>query len=308
MAFEMASTNLVVELGLIMALLLGWQFMAAEFAGAPIMIIILALLFRRFLTKHMVSEAYTQANRGLSGRMEGHAAMDDMAVEGDEPVLKKLTSPAGITATSHFFVMDWVSIWSDIIIGLLIAGALAAWVPTHFWQLFFFTGHPLVAKIWGPLIGPVIAMLSFVCSVGNVPLAAVLWNGGISFGGVVSFIFADLIVLPILLIYKKYYGRKMTGLLLVTFYAAMVAAGYCIEGLFALLRLTPHIRNAAVLASHITLNYTTILNLIFLALASVLVWRFMRTGGPMMIKMMNQSSEESGHDRHHHDHMATHHH
>lgn len=289
MAFEMASTNLVIELGVIMLLLLGWQFTAAEFTGAPIMVVLLALLFRRFLTKRLLSEAQTQANKGLAGRMEGHAAMDDMAVEGKRSVLKKLVSPQGITATSHFFVMDWASIWLDIVGGLLIAGALAAWVPKHWWTALFLTNHHALSVIWGPLIGPLIAVISFVCSVGNVPLAAVLWNGGISFGGVISFIFADLIVVPILRIYKKYYGLKMAGFLFVTFYAAMAAAGYAIEGLFALLHLTPHIRNAIVLEPHISFNYTTVLNLVFLAVAAGLFWRFLRTGGPMMIKMMNKS-------------------
>jgi uncharacterized membrane protein YraQ (UPF0718 family) len=292
MTFEMASTNLVIELGIIMLLLLGWQFTAAEFIGGPIMIVVLAFLFHRFLTKRLVGEARAQANKGLNGRMEGHAAMDDMAVKGNEPILKKLRSSEGITTTSHFFVMDWASIWIDIVVGLLIAGALAAWIPESFWQYFFFVSHPFFAKVWGPLIGPIIAMLSFVCSVGNVPLAAVLWNGGISFGGVVSFIFADLLVIPILLIYRKYYGLKMSAFLLATFYVAMVVAGYIVEGLFALLHITPTIRNATVLAPHISLNYTTILNIIFLAIAVALVWRFMRTGGPKMLVMMNKKPNE----------------
>lgn len=298
MAFEMASTNLVIELGIVMILLLGWQFTAAEFVGGPIMIALLAILFRRFLTKRMVREAREQANKGLTGRMEGHAAMDDMAVEGDRSVLSKLLSPEGRTATSHFFVMDWASIWTDIVLGLLIAGALAAWVPPQFWQSFFFVDHPLAAAIWGPLIGPLIAVITFVCSVGNVPLAAVLWNGGISFGGVISFIFADLIILPIIRIYSKYYGRKMAGFLFVTFYAAMALAGYAVEGMFALLHLTPHLRDAAVLNASISWNYTTILNIIFLMIASALVWRFLRTGGPMMLKMMNSPMEH--HHEHHH--------
>lgn len=292
MTFEMASTNLVIELGIIMLLLLGWQFTAAEFIGGPIMIVVLAFLFHRFLTKRMVSEARRQANKGLSGRMEGHAAMDDMAVKGTASVLRKLSSPEGITATSHFFIMDWASIWFDIVLGLLIAGALAAWVPAHFWQSFFFVSHPFFAKVWGPIVGPIIAMLSFVCSVGNVPLAAVLWNGGISFGGVASFIFADLLVIPILLIYKRYYGLKMTAFLLATFYVAMVVAGYIVEGMFALLHITPTIRNATVLAPHISFNYTTVLNIVFLIIAGALVWRFMRTGGPMMLKMMNKRPDE----------------
>ncbi len=294
MAFEMASTNLVIELGIIMLLLLGWQFTAAEFVGGPIMIVLLVLLFRRFLTKRMVATAKAQSEQGLQGRMEGHAAMDNMAVGGDVSPWKKLKSPQGRTAMSHFFVMDWASIWTDIVIGLLIAGALAAWVPAHFWQSFFFVQHPLAAAVWGPLVGPLIAVVSFVCSVGNVPLAAVLWNGGISFGGVISFIFADLIILPIIRIYAKYYGRKMAGFLFLTFYAAMAVAGYIIEALFALIHLTPHIRNAKVLEAAISWNYTTVLNLVFLVVAGLLVWRFMRTGGPMMLKMMDKS-EHSHH-------------
>src|SRR5947207_13491990 len=122
--------------------------------------------------------------------------------------------------------MEWAAVLRDIVLGLLIAGAVAAWVPNSFWQGFFLVDHPVLAKLWGPLIGPIVAMLSFVCSIGNVPLAAVLWNGGISFGGVISFIFADLIILPILNIYRKYYGRRMALFILGTFYATMVAAGY----------------------------------------------------------------------------------
>jgi uncharacterized membrane protein YraQ (UPF0718 family) len=288
MAFEIASTNLVVELGVIMAVLLGWQFTAAEFVGGPLMIVILALLFRFFLTPKLVASARKQAEKGLVGRMEGHAAMDDMAVKGGGTIWAKLRSSEGKTATSHFFVMDWVSIWIDIVIGLLIAGALAAWVPESWWRALFFTGHPTLALIWGPIIGPLIAVLSFVCSVGNVPLAAVLWNGGISFGGVISFIFADLIVFPILRIYKKYYGMKMAAFLFGTFYIAMVAAGYLIEIIFAVLHLTPQTRNAKVLDAAVSWDYTSVLNIIFLFIATALVYRFLRTGGPMMLKMMKK--------------------
>src|SRR5215213_10161350 len=127
--------------------------------------------------------------------MEGHAEMDMSVTEG--PFFKRLASPEGFTAISHYFVMDWAAIWRDIAGGLLIAGALGAWVPHSFWQAFFLEGSPTLAAIWGPLVGPLVAVLSFVCSIGNVPLAAILWNGGISFGGVMAFIFADLIVLPI---------------------------------------------------------------------------------------------------------------
>src|SRR3954447_16020220 len=226
-AFEFASTNLVIELGVILALLLSWQFTRAEFVGGPIMIAILAMLFRAFLTPKLVEGARAQAEKGLPGIMEGHAEMD-MSVSGGS-LGSRLTSSRGVTAVSHYFVMNWAAVWKDIAIGLLAAGALAAWVPESFWQGFFLEGHPLLEKLWGPLIGPIVAIFSFVCSIGNVPLAAVLWNGGMSFGGVIAFLFADLIVLPVLNIYRKYYGKKMALFLLLTSYAAMVVAGYAIE-------------------------------------------------------------------------------
>jgi len=149
------------------------------------------------------------------------------------------------------------------------------------------TNHPLLATVWGPIIGPVVAILSFVCSIGNVPLAAVLWNGGISFGGVISFIFADLLILPIINIYRKYYGRKMTVRLTALLYGSMVIAGYIIEGLFHLLNLIPHERNARVLEASISWNYTSILNIIFLIITALIMVRFFRTGGSEMLKMMN---------------------
>jgi uncharacterized protein len=148
----------------------------------------------------------------------------DMSVTGGGSLWQRLTSERGFTAISHYFVMDWAMVWPDIAGGLLIAGALVAWVPDTFWQSFFLAGHPILATLWGPIVGPLVAVISFVCSVGNIPLAAVLWNGGISFGGVIAFIFADLIVIPILNIYRKYYGPKMAGFLFVTFYAAMAIA------------------------------------------------------------------------------------
>jgi uncharacterized membrane protein YraQ (UPF0718 family) len=290
MVFEIASTNLVVELGIIMALLLGWQFTAAEFVGGPIMIVLIAVLFRLFLRQRLVDAARSQADRGLAGSMEGHAAMD-MSVKAEGSLWSRLSSPEGFTSVSHGFVMEWAAVLRDIVVGLLIAGALGAWVPDSFWQSLFFTGHPLLAKIWGPLIGPIISIFSFVCSIGNVPLAAVLWNGGISFGGVISFIFADLIILPILVIYRKYYGTKMMLFILATFYVTMVTAGYAVELIFGAAGLVPSTRNAKVLNPTISWDYTTYLNIAFIAVALVLVWRFFRTGGVMMLKMMGGSPE-----------------
>jgi uncharacterized protein len=275
MTFEIASTNLVIELGIILAILMGWQFTAAEFVGGPIMVVILALLFRAFLTKRLVAEAHDQAEKGLRGYMEGHAEMDMSVSAGT--LGQKIFSAKGFTAISHLFVMDWASVIRDIVLGLLIAGALAAWVPDQ----------PQLAMVWGPLVGPIVSVVSFVCSIGNVPLAAVLWNNGISFGGVVSFIFADLIILPILSIKRRYYGARMTIFLFVTFYAAMALAGLLVELLFAALGLIPQERNALVAEPSLSLNYTTILNAVFLALAGVLLVRAWRTGGFAMLAMMD---------------------
>ncbi|GAA1244264.1 permease [Kitasatospora nipponensis] len=285
MAFQIASTNLVVELGVILALLMGWQFTAAEFVGGPVMIAVLALLLRRLMSGRLLREAGAQADRGLAGSMEGHAAMD-MAVPGEGSFARRLLSPQGFTATSHVFVMEWAAIIRDLAAGLLIAGAIAAWVPDSFWSAFFFEGHPLAGKLWGPLVGPLVAVVSFVCSIGNVPLAVVLWKGGISFGGVISFIFADLLILPILNIYRKYYGRRTALLLLGTCYVAMVAAGYLVELLFGALGLIPDQADATVPTEGISWNYTTVLNIVFLLLAAVLLVRFLRTGGRRMLGMM----------------------
>jgi hypothetical protein len=301
MAFQFASTNLVLELGIIMALVLGWQFTLGEFVGGALMILLLAVVFRLFLSKRLVEDARAQADQGFLGRMEGHAEMD-MSVQERGSIWQRLRSPAGFTATADYFVMDWMAIWIDIAAGLLIAGALAAWVPDSWWQAIFFEDHPAFAKIWGPLIGPLIAIVSFVCSIGNVPLAAVLWNGGISFGGVLAFIFADLIVLPILDIYRKYYGWRMAGFLLATFYGTMAAAALIVEFLFQGLGLVPGERDAKVVEASVTWNYTTVLNIIFLLLAAALVWRYFKRGGGLaMLRTMNRPHTEHSHAAHAHD-------
>ena len=287
MAFKIASTNLVLELAIIMVVFLGWQFMLAEVIGAFAMVAILVFLFRMFLSRAILERAKKQADKGVAGRMEGHAEMDMSVTEGGS-LWQRITSPEGLTAISHYFVMDWASVWMDIVGGLLIAGALAAWVPPKFWQSFFLVDHPLLAKIWGPLVGPLVAVISFVCSVGNIPLAAVLWNGGISFGDVIAFIFADLIILPILNIYRKYYGLKMATFLFATFYASMASAALVVEVIFNAVGLVPSERNAQVVESSISWNYTTWLNIVFLAVAGLLVWRFLKTGGAAMLLMMNK--------------------
>ena len=208
MAFEIGSTNLVVELGIILALLMGWQFTAAEFVGGPVMIVALAVLFRLFVRSRL-DRRRPSTGRSGTGRFDGRPCRHGHVGARRGSFWRRLLSREGFTSVSHVFVMEWAAILRDLILGLLIAGAIAAWVPESFWQHFFFVDHPVLSALWGPIVGPVVAIVSFVCSIGNVPLAAVLWNGGISFGGVVAFIFADLLILPILNIYRKYYGTAM---------------------------------------------------------------------------------------------------
>jgi uncharacterized membrane protein YraQ (UPF0718 family) len=302
--FQFASTNLVFELGLILLILLGWQFLGAEFAGGIVMIIILALLFRWTLRPKLVEEAQAEATLGRVGRMEGHGEMDMSVTEG--PFLRRLFSRRALTAISHYFWMDVTAVWTDIGLGLLIAGAVAAWVPSGFWQSLFLTNHPVLSEIWGPLIGPVIAMLSFVCSVGNVPLAAVLWNGGISFGGAIAFVFADLLILPILDIFRKYYGLRMAIYLALVSYAAMALAGFLISLLFGLIGAVPIHHTVSALLTGPALNYTTVLNLLSLLVMALLGWRFLTTGGLEMLRMMEMPAatptdqQHQAHEHHHH--------
>jgi uncharacterized membrane protein YraQ (UPF0718 family) len=293
MAFEIASTNLVLELGIILALFMGWQFTLAEFVGGPILVVLIALGFRLWMRGRIIEEARRQAERGVQGSMEGHAAMD-MSVRAEGSLWSRLSSREGLTAVSHHFVMDWASVIRDIAVGLLLAGAVGAWVPKSWLQTLFLTDSPTGSVLWGPVVGPLVAVLSFVCSVGNVPLAAVLWNGGISFGGVVSFIFADLIIVPILLIYRKYYGTAAALRLTGIFYLAMVACGYIIELLFSVLGLVPSERRATITQASISWNYTTWLNIILGILGILLAGRFLHTGGPPMLRSMNQPA--TGHD------------
>ncbi|TWE10033.1 permease [Rudaeicoccus suwonensis] len=301
MVFEIASTNLVVELGIILALLLGWQFTLAEFVGGPIIIVLVALMFRIVLRDKLIRDAQAQTSKGLAGSMEGHAAMD-MSVDGEGSVWARLFSARGLTSVSQIFVMEWAAVIRDIAVGLLIAGAVAAWVPVDFWRRLFLHGHGTLTLLWGPIVGPLISIASFVCSIGNVPLAAVLWNGGISFGGVVSFLFADLLILPILAIYKKYYGWAMTARIVGVFYVAMVAGGYLVEVIFHLLHLIPSAGHAFTGASGISWNYTTYLNIVFVIIAAGLILRFVRSGGAGMLKMMGgaPATDDDAPAHHHH--------
>jgi hypothetical protein len=301
MAFEFASTNLVFELGLSLIVLLGWRFAAAEFVGGPVMILLLVVLLNLFFGKRLMEEARSQAERGLLGRMEGHAAMD-MSAKG-ETWLERLRSPGAFTAISNIFVMEWAAVLPDIVLGLVLSGCIAAWVPAAFWQRFFLVGDPALARWWGPLAGPLVALVSFVCSVGNVPLAAVLWQHGLSFGGVIAFLFGDLIILPIVNIHRKYYGWRAALVLLVLFYVAMATAALVVEWIFLALHLTPHAHATGMaLEMGFRWDHTAVLNLVFLAIAAVLLWQFFRAGGAGMLRHMNEpmsGDEHGGHHMHH---------
>lgn len=285
MVFEIASTNLVIELGIVLYVLMGWRFMLAEILGGLIMMSVVAILMRLTLAPALVRQAREQAERGVAGRMEGHAEME-MEQAGGGSFISRLFSRKGVVAVSHLYVTDWLSVWVDVVAGFLLAGILAVFVPASFWQSLFLNDRPLGSLIIGPLVGPLIAIISFVCSVGNIPLAAVLWQGGISFGGVISFIFADLLVLPILNIYRRYYGAKMMLYIAGVFYLAMAAAGYAVELIFYLAGIIPVDRHLQGLSTGAGWGYVGVLNAVFLAISSMLFLIFLRTGGPMMLRMM----------------------
>lgn len=278
MAFEIGSTNLVVELGIILALLMGWQFTAAEFVGGPIMILVLAVLFRLFVGARLIDAAREQAERGLAGSMEGHAAMD-MSIKREGSFWRRLLSPPGFTSIAHVFVMEWLAILRDLILGLLIAGAIAAWVPESFWQSFFLANHPAWSAKMNAMTPPKLMP----------PFHSTAASG----------------TLPILNIYRKYYGARMMLVLLGTFYASMVVAGYLIELLFGTTNLIPSQRSATVMTAEISWNYTTWLNVIFLVIAAALVVRFITSGGLPMLRMMG-GSPDAPHDHHdrHDDHLG----
>jgi len=297
MVFEIASTNLVFELGLILFVLLGWQFVVAEFLGGLLMIGILVVIFRLTLSQNLIGSARRYAEKGLLGRMEGHAAMD-MSISTKGNFWQRLMSSDGLSAVSNYFVMDIAAVWVDIVVGLLIAGTVTVIVPNAFWQMFFFKDSPIVSFVVGPLIGPLIAIISFVCSVGNIPLAAVLWEKGMSFGGVISFVFADVLVVPILDIYRKYYGWRVAGYILLTFYLTIAITGYGVEGIFSFFHAIPTPQTVSFISQGISWNYTSWLNIFFVLVTLLLSYRFVSRGGMSMLSEMEKP--ESHKHRHSH--------
>jgi uncharacterized membrane protein YraQ (UPF0718 family)/YHS domain-containing protein len=277
MVFMFASTNLVVELGIVLVVLLGWQFAVAEFVGGPIMIILLGLTGGWVLRRGVADAARRRLATGQLAGGHDHAAMvgvsDERQVELErEPWRAKLRSRAAWSDAASYTMADLQMLRKELVIGYLVAGFLAVLVPTSVWNGVFLHGHGFWTSLENVLVGPVIAILSFVCSVGNVPLAAALWHGGISFGGVISFIFADLITLPLLLIYRRYYGGRLTLRLFAWFYAVMAVAGLAVEGLFATTGAIPHNRQREIVMTSFSWNYTTYLNIAFLVVFGYLYW------------------------------------
>ncbi|MEO9224246.1 MAG: permease [Acidimicrobiales bacterium] len=278
MAFMFASTNLVLELGIVMLILLGWQFAVAEFIGGPLMIGLLVLVASIAFPKRVTDEARRNLDSDGAGGHD-HQAMVGVSAERqqeleDEPWRQKLTSKAAWSDAASYTVADLTMLRRELAIGFVIAGFLTVVVPLHFWNALFLHGHGFWTSLENAIVGPFVAMISFVCSIGNVPLAAALWHGGISFGGVIAFVFADLITLPLLLIYRKYYGWKLTLRLLGTFWAVMSVAGLAVEGIFALFGGIPKSRTGEIVMTSFKWNYTTFLNIAFLAAFAVLYWLY----------------------------------
>jgi uncharacterized protein len=270
--FMFASTNLVVELGIVLVVLMGWQFAASEFIGGVIMIVLFTLLASMWLRGRLVVQARERLASAVDHGHQ-HGPPENVALQ-HEPWSTRLRSKAGWADAATYTMGDLTMIRREVVIGYVVAGFVASLVPVHLWNAVFIHGHGFWTSLENVIVGPFIAMISFVCSVGNVPLAAALWKGGISFGGVISFIFGDLIALPLLLVYRRFYGGRLTLKMLAVFWTMMSAAGLITEGIFRALGLVPTTRPTQIVADHFSWNYTAYLNLVFLALFGLLYWTY----------------------------------
>jgi YHS domain-containing protein/uncharacterized membrane protein YraQ (UPF0718 family) len=275
-AFMFASTNLVFELGIVLWLLVGWQFAAAEFVGGAIMIAMLSVVLPRVIPARDIEAARARLNAGSASAAGGH---DAHAGHGEQPAdqqpwRQRIRTRAGWNDASGYTISDLTMLRKELVAGFVIAGFAAVIVPTSVWRAVFISGHGFWSSLENVIVGPFIAIISFVCSVGNVPLAAALWQGGISFGGVISFVFADLIALPLLLIYRKYYGTRLTLRLLAVFWATMSAAGLVTEYLFRAVGGVPANRPTGIATTHLGWNYTTVLNVVAAGALGVVYWLY----------------------------------
>jgi len=273
MVFMVASTNLVVELGIVLALLIGWQFTASEFVGGAVMIAVFALVARVAFPDRIVEAARARLQGAAAGEVGEHD-QHGAGAEAGAPFRQRVRSLAEWSDAASYAIADVTMLRREMVIGFTIAGFLAVLVPDSAWSVIFLSGHGFWSSLENVIIGPLIAIISFVCSIGNVPLAAALWKGGISFGGVVSFIFADLITLPLLLIYRKYYGWNLTLRLAGAFWFVMSLGGLIVEGLFSALHLVPTTRPTEIAPTSFRWDYTTILDLVAIAAFAGLYWLY----------------------------------
>jgi uncharacterized membrane protein YraQ (UPF0718 family) len=273
-----ASTNLVIEMGLVLLVLMGWQFAVSEFVGGIVMIVLLATLGALWLRGRVVVRA-----RAHLAASSSHAEHDHMHEHEHGPAPSegssaswpaRLLSRAGWTDSAGYTMADLTMLRRELVVGYLVAGFLAVVVPASVWQAAFVSGHGFWTTLENVAVGPFIAIISFVCSIGNIPLAAALWKGGISFGGVISFIFADLITFPLLMIYRRYYGTRVMLRMLAVFWVLMSTAALITEGVFRGAGLVPTMRSSTIVPEGISWNYTTYLNIVFLALFAVLYWLY----------------------------------
>jgi uncharacterized protein len=267
LAFLFSSTNLVIELGIILYLLMGWQFTAAEWIGGVVMVAVMSVLVRLTYPWRLIEEARQHAAH-ISAE-HGHAVSP---VQNGRSFGARLFSSEALVAIARSFVMDWSMLWKDLAAGFLIAGFLSVFVPIDTWRTLFVTSlSPALQMPLNALVGPLIAVISFVCSIGNVPMAAVLWGSGISFGGVLAFLYADLIVLPLLDAYRRYFGWKTAAYIGFVFYITMVLTGIIMDGAFSAFGLVPHPNpNIREQTTHFTIDYTFWLNLALGAVAAYL--------------------------------------
>ena len=274
MVFQFASTNLVFEIGIVMWIFLGWQFTLAELVGGLLLIVLMWAGIRLFVTRRLEEEARAHAIAAQTGHEHRMAASEGLSWR------QRLTSVEAWSDVAHNFRGDWEMLWKEILGGFLIAGFIAL-LPMSFFNGLFITDAPAWVRIpENVIVGPLVAVFSFVCSVGNVPLAAVLWAGGISFAGVIAFIYADLIIVPILLIYRKYYGTKVTALISGIMFGAIVLASLAVNAIFGVANLVPKTRPAieSITGRGIAWNYTTFLNIVFLGVAAALIGLTLRRG------------------------------
>ena len=268
MVFMFASTNLVVELGIVLWLLIGWQFTLAQFVGGAIMIVLLGVLVPRLVPRRLVSAARERLDRDAADR--GGPA-EDVGPEGDS-LPRRLRQRSRWADAAGYTISDLTMLRREIVIGFVAAGFATVAVPAGFWNAVFLHGHGSLTMIENAIVGPFVAIISFVCSIGNVPLAAALWKDGISFGGVVAFIFADLISLPLLFVYRKLYGGRLTLRLLGVFWLVMSVAGLLTELIANAAGIIPQTRPASIAPEHLSWNYTTILNIVFLFVLAAIYW------------------------------------